>query len=375
MLKRCVGALLTALLLLPSLSGCGGQVRSATVQNDTVEFSLSAQGILVRDETLLTEAKGYFQVLAEDGAPVEAGAVLALAYEDAETLEQAQRMTALRQEMEETAAAMLPGTGDAAAAARELAADVARHNTARLRGDALRLRSRLLFDGYASLSAELEALRAEYEALESANISPARELTAGGSGRFVAATDGLETWNATAFEALTVSSLQSFLKRSAAPDSGSYGKLVTGNRFTLALLVEDTAADSLRAGAVVRPDLSQYRAGKPECTVQYISAPENGLRAVVLAGESDEPALLTLRWVRCPLVLSAVSGLRVPAEAIFTRADGSSCVYLEADGKAISSNVCPFCVTESFALCEGELLHPGSTVLYGSGLYDGKRVG
>ena len=153
-----------AVLLLATLLGClailayqslSAEEHSVVATLSTWRQSVEISGLIVRQETVLSSHSLYTSVTAPNGRRAAAGDTLGLAYSSRSDLDRARRMEdlavhiALAEEVlsgaeEHTAAERAE---DARSAVLSLSADIARHDTSAMRGDALRVRSFLFEDG------------------------------------------------------------------------------------------------------------------------------------------------------------------------------------------------------------------------------------
>ena len=324
----------TLTLLIIALLGYGGlfiharlhPARQTVVATDyTYQDSVEVTGILVRSESLLSDARPSSLVTARSGKRVAAGEVLGISYESAEDMERHRRMDSLRQEIalgvqalggaekERTTAERL---NDTRSAVLSLSECVARHEVADLRYDALRLRSLIFDNGVLLTREEIAEAKAELAALEAQPDGGSRELVSPASGIFTPLLDGCESISPAVLENLSVKSLRTLMAGHPKLDKRCYGKLITDYKWYCAVLLQSNDCASLRKGERVALDLSAKRAGLCPMTVETVSAESEGVCAVLLSSDTQLSETLELRTVSCPLVLRSVTGVRLPASAL-----------------------------------------------------------
>lgn len=358
-------------------------MEAVAVESGTHEETVDITGLILRAETVLKGSRPYYSITAAHGKRVAAGDELGLAYDSEAALLRAERIESLRREIAladavlETVSQEKTGAEraeDARSAVLSLSADIARHETATLLADALRLRSQI-FDGGAEITrSERDDLRAELRLLLQEEGGGTEALTAPESGVFTPLLDGCEKFTPSMLENLDVTLLRSLMARQPSVDSRSYGKLVTSHTWHVAALMSEAEAAQLRAGDELKLDLSRYRSGKPRFTVLGISEAQDGQRAVTLSCSTSLADTLALRTVTAPLITSTVSGLRIPPESI--RRDGSaSYVYYVSGSVMRRADITVKWSNEEKALVDCPQLYRGAQVLVGGrNLYDGKPL-
>ena len=324
----------TLVLLIIALLGYGGifvytrlhPPRQTVVAADyTYQDTVEATGILVRSESLLSDARPYSLVTARSGRRVAAGEVLGISYESAEDMERHRRMDSLQQEIA-LAVQALSGAEqqsdtaervkDTRSAVLSLSETIARHDMSALRYDALHLRSLIFEKGILLSREEIARLRSELASLEEEPDGGSRELISPASGVFTPLLDGCESISPAVLENLSVKSLRTLMAGHPKLDKRCYGKLITDYKWYCAVLLQSNDCASLRKGERVALDLSAKRAGLCPMTVETVSAESEGVCAVLLSSDTQLSETLELRTVSCPLVLRSVTGVRLPASAL-----------------------------------------------------------
>ena len=367
-------------------------LRDTTVTAEAVAADVTlgglANGIVIREETVLTSAEKYIDVTARDGAKVAAGAPLATAMRSEAGLQRANRMHELELEISRVSAALeeLDSAADLTtrdealrSAVSVLAVSVARHELSGLDGSTLNLRS-LLFSPDASgvSEAELRSLRRELESLRSSSSSDAEALTAACSGIFTTLVDGYEGLTPADLEGLTPETLSALTDAAADKPAGAYGKLVTSYRWYFAALMSEDDAARLTVGRTATLNFGRYYGTDIYARVLSISAPEDGSVAVVFRCDTALADTLAMRRVPANVVFEAYSGIRVPVKAVHSDpASGEAWVWTVTAMQLVRRPVEVLYTDEDFAIvadsAEADALRSGNTVVVsGRDLYEGK---
>ena len=356
-------------------------LEAVRAENSWYEESMDLTGLIIRSESVLKGSRPYYSITAAHGKRVAAGDELGLAYDSEAALLRAERIKNLRRELD-LATSVLESISqeksgaeraeDARSAVLSLSADIARHDTASLLANALQLRSLIFDNGESITREERDHLKEELLTLLQSEGGGTETLLSPESGVFTPMLDGCEKLTPSMLENLNVTLLQTLMARPSSVDGRSYGKLVTDQSWYVAALMAEEQAARLQPGDELRLDLSRYRAGKPLVTVLSISEALEGQTAVTLSCSVSLRDTLSLRTVNCPLIISTVSGLRIPAAAVRHDSSGTH-VYMAAGNVIRRCAVTLHWSDGEEALVEGEALHHGSQVLVGGrNLYDGK---
>ena len=367
-------------------------LRDTTVTAPAVAADLTlgglANGIVIREETVLTSGERYIDVTARDGAKVAAGAALATAMKSETGLERANRMHELELEISRVSAALneLDSAADLTTrdealrtAVSALTASVARHELGGLDSSALNLRSLLFSPDVSGVSkAQLRSLERELDSLRSSSSSDAAVLTAQCSGTFSTLVDGYESLCAADLEGLTPSGLQALMDRPGDVPAGAFGKLVTSYRWLFAAVMSASDAENLKLGRTATLNFGRYYGTDIYARVLSISEPEDGNVAVVFRCDTALADTLAMRCVPANVIFAAYSGIRVPAQAVQSDpASGEAWVWtvtaMQLEKKAVEI----LYIDDDLALLAissaADALRDGNTVVVsGQDLYEGK---
>ncbi len=369
---------LTTILLIIALLGYGGiyinsqlhparrtMIATAYTYRDSVEST----GILVRSESLLSDARPYSLVTAQSGKRVAAGEILGVSYESAADRDRHRRIESLRKvialaqqalggsEQDKTAAERLAETGSAVLS---LSGCIARHDVEEIRYHALRLRSLVFEDGALLTREEIARLKSELAMLEAVEDGGSHELISPASGVFTPLLDGCESISPAVLDNLSVNSLRTLMAGHPSVDKRCYGKLVTDYKWYYAALIRSSDCENITEGAKLRLDLSAWRARLCPVTVESISGETDGMRAVLLSSDTALAETLELRTLSCPLVFRSISGVRISSDALIENPGGGWYVLVDIGISERRENV--------------EILHQESDWVLVKGIQEGATV-
>jgi hypothetical protein len=337
-----VGVLLyLGVYLLRSMNN--GYVTAEAVYVDLQE-SGQAQGIIIREETVLFSSQPYVDILAEQGKNVAKGEVIANATDSAASMAEAARIHQLEMQIakaQATSGTAVKADEDTAirAALFDLSAAVARKEMSELYEPEVTLSSLLFRKQDSAVDAEqLAAMKTELNQLRNQISSNTTAITAPAAGLFTTAVDGYEGLTAAMLDELTPESLRALTERREDTE-GYLGKIAVGTQWYFAALVNEKDAKRLSQSSATTLDLGKYASGNVEAVVSHISHPQNGVCAVVFKCRTALADTLSLRELNAEIVYGQVSGLRVPVRAVHVDENGQTFVYvmssLQIEEKAV----------------------------------------
>lgn len=300
---------------------------TAPVEAVSITDSVQADGIAVRDETLLSSDKPYVSIRAEDGKAVASGAVIALAMSSQDALDRMNHISELELEIS-SLQTVLSGSGsgsrsaDAAAKETDIRAAVLSLSGSVARGDLTGAASAsmdlgtLVFqqDSSQASQEQLQSLQTELAGLQTGSADTV-SITAQSAGVFSRSTDGYEALSSASVENLTVTKLDSmFSARQETPD-GVFGKLVTSVKWYFAAKIDAEHAALLTPGKSAKLQFPRYYSGNIAVKVVSVSAAENGQCAVVFSSQRALADTLSMRRAAAQIVFSETDGLKVPLKA------------------------------------------------------------
>ena len=299
----------------------------------TANDSVEADGMLARQEQVLTAEGGIVEVTRSEGEKVGVGQTVALVYRDSQAQADQAELDALEQEIRVLESAVTDaGNLESAARLDEdiLQAVVALRSSAAL-GDfndleeqVRTVKSSVLKRGYtygdgvtsADLSARLQELRSSFAALSQKNSAATTRVKAGRSGVFSSLVDGYESvLTPDSVFQLTPSSLRELMAGSGTA-GGGVGKLITSSRwYFVATLSEDVTA-RLREGGTAKLRFTGDFSQAVDMRVDRIGPAEDGKSVVVFSSDRYLARTTLLRRQTAELIFDSWSGLRVPKEAV-----------------------------------------------------------
>jgi len=304
------------------------QIRTVDVLEVTVEEKLSARGVFVREQLVVTagERSGTAEYLVQDGDKVSKGQKLAVlfegdaarqAYSEADELEE-------RLEAVEYAYSMITSGVDSQKMDQLIFDDIASITEKLAQGDAARVGSdysalQQLVVSRGATEADKEAFEAQISQLEQELSAYQKQysgasssLRAPDSGYFAGDLDGYETvLTPDVLDSITPQQLQALQPEKQT----GVGSITTGFRWYYAVVLDKVRADMLQQ----RTSLEVYF---PELSTQSLEMQVNRLETVgeqtilVLESTRMDPMFLTAREQDIDIVVGRHSGLKVPSQAL-----------------------------------------------------------
>ena len=359
--------------------------RTVQALNTTLRDSVHIRGMVVRQEEVLNSAYNTVYITAEDGKRVSGGDAVAEAFDSEAGLRRAvrigelsQRISSLEAQQNRYAAEdlqqMEKEIEDACAILRSAAL---RRSLDTLEDASLSLQS-LTFTAFGDtmeVAARLQAYQKERSELQRQGSDRSAVITSPRSGLFSSVVDGWEDLTSADLKEIGPKELRDLLQERREPGETALCKLVYGNRWYYAALMEDEAAQRLRRNDTASVRFGRYYGQELSMTVESISTEENGYRVVVLSCNTNLADVLNMRQQEAELIFSQESGLRIPRQALRVREDGSTFVYVQTGLRAEARDVELLHDFGDYYMVRGENLRAGDEVIVsGKGLFDGKVV-
>ncbi|MDR0446295.1 MAG: hypothetical protein LBH17_04585 [Oscillospiraceae bacterium] len=349
--------LITGLLFAAFTLYCGLNVyrslenpfRTAPAVALTLSETASARGFIVREEELLPGDFSFASPRLDDGEKAARGQLVAELYSIADTAgTDAYSGYAASERIEELETRIKKLHAAAAASPEELArrtenaVTTLAYLTARRDLTAaaeLAIEAESLVTGASgNIGAESEAaaLEAELDALQIRH-SGATPVYAPVSGVFARSVDGFEGITPSGIANLTPDELEALF---AFPEGQpGAGRLITGTRWYLALVM-----DSASAAALIEPDSVTVRLTTPvraEFTmrVEDVGRGSGDRRVVTLSCDYGMRDILNVRATDAEIVYGEISGLRVPRDAVRLEPPGDESGESGANGNGTDGNL------------------------------------
>ncbi len=360
--------------------------RTVQALSTTLRDSTRIRGIIARQEEVLYSVYNTVYITAEEGKRVSGGYAVAEAFDSEEGLQRAMRIGELNKRIAslEAQQSRWSAAEDLQQLDKTIEDDCALLRSAALRRSfetleetALSLQS-LTFTAFgdtAEVAARLREYRQELSELQQRASSRSAIVTSPRSGLFSSQVDGWEDLNADALDSIGAEALAELMKEERKADDTALCKLVYGNSWYYAALVEDREAQRLRPGSTAEVRFGRYYGQELKMTVEWISTEENGYRAVLFSCSTNMADVLSMRLQEAELVFSQESGLRIPRQALRVSEDGTAFVYVQTGLRAEAKTVELVRDFGDYYVVRGENLRAGDEVIVsGKGLYDGKVV-
>lgn len=299
------------------------------VLNDATEIT----GVVVREEQELSGGSGIMDVLPDEGERVAAGETVAVLYQSQEALDRKKQLQALELELEQLEYALSSGgnLNDAAKLEQQiissiltLRANMARGDLSSLESDTLTLRTQVLqrdfaysasVDSASVLTDSIAEREQQIEVLKDQVSTATTSIRAPRSGLFSGQSDGLETVLTPAMLE-TVSASELAALPAGAESEEAVGKLITGDKWYFAAVVDSATAKRLRAGDTVTVAFSRDYTGEAAMTVDRIGPEEKDGCVLVLSADRGLKEITLLREQTVDLIFRHYAGIRVPKSAL-----------------------------------------------------------
>ena len=300
----------------------------------TVSDSAAADGLLVRQEQVLTAKEGIRDVIRGEGEKVGVGQTVALVYRDS----QAQADQAELEELETNIQLLehaVTQAADVDSAARldedilqamvSLRASAAQGDFGDLQEQVLEVKSSVLKRGYtygdgvtaADLSARLRELKAGREALSRQTSAATTRVTVKQAGTFSNQVDGYESLlTPEQARSLTPAALERLMDEPPASDREALGKLILGSRWYFVTNLPVETAQRLSSETPARLRFTGEFDQEVDMAVEHISQAEGERVTVVFSTDRYLGQTTLLRRQTAELVFEDFTGLRVPKEAV-----------------------------------------------------------
>lgn len=309
--------------------GMTDPLTTAVAYSYTVNDSVEAEALIVRQEQVLAAGVGIADVSPGEGERVGAGQTVAVLYRDSQALERREQIEALMLEAELLQYATTqtePGSGtaelegDVVRAAVALRADSAAGDFGRLEDQVLNLKRAVLKRDYtygkSAETSRMSEISAQLRDLQSRSAQDTSRVRAMVEGTFSAQVDGYEDVTPAAAARLTPLDLDALLDRGVQNDEGALGKIITANRWHLAVNLPEEAAERLSLGKTTIIRFSGDFSRDVDMRVDVIGKPQDGRCTVVLSTDRYLAATTLLRRQTVEVIFESDQGLRVPKDAV-----------------------------------------------------------
>lgn len=312
------------------VQGLTDDITTAVAYTYTVNDSVEADGLLVRQEQLLPGYNGIVNVIPGEGERVGAGQTVAVIYRDSDALAREDEIQALALEADLLQYAMAQPTLTGGAgqledqvfrAAVDLRTSTSAGDFGRLEDQVLELKRAVLRRDYAygqgADTGRLAQLNDCLRQLRSRSAMDTSRVLAQQAGVYSALVDGYEgRITPEGALVLTPSMLDSLLRQEAPAQEDSLGKLITANRWYAVVALPEARAQKLARGNTLLVGFSGDFERIVEMRIDHISKVEDGRCAVTLSTDRFLSDTTLLRTQTLEIIFDRQEGLRVPKAAV-----------------------------------------------------------
>lgn len=377
----------------------------------TLNDSIQTDGLIIRQEQVLTGSGGIVDVTRGEGEKVGINQTVALIYRDDQARQAQEQQDALRLEITQLQYAM--GQGEDISSAAKLNDDIlnamvslrtasSQRDYSDLENQVLEVKGNVLRREYTysdaltteSLSARLQELQNQYQTLRNQSYSAITQITAPSSGTFSTLVDGYEGLiNPESAMNLTPQALEDLLSQNPAGDSAAVGKLISSDTWYFAAVVTQEEGERLEQAGKLTLRFAGDFTQQVSMTVEQVNQDGQGQAVVVLSTDRYLEQTTLLRRETAELIFNSRTGLRVPKSALRmvtststdeetgeTTETNTLGVYVVTAGRAEFKPVTILTEGEDFYVVQSvredrKALRAGDEVIVqATGLYDGQLL-
>ncbi|MBR1749636.1 MAG: hypothetical protein IJ740_01960 [Ruminococcus sp.] len=309
----------------------------------TYNDNITAHGVFVRDETVISYSGGVLEYKYKDASKVSVGSVIANVYESEEDILNVEKQEQLRSRIELLESAANSGSTEyiqPESLRTQIDAKYKLLISASIDNDfqtvnkyeneisAMISTYDLVTDPSKSYKKVIKSLNKELKSLEKSSNKPAEQIDSPQTGYFVSYADGYETTlTKKKCENLTKDQIEDIVNGtdSVAVPPNSAGKILKDYSCKIVMVVDND--ERLTAGMDLNARLSSSK-DLYKVTVDSLKDAGDGQSIVILSCDSLDAALVSERVQRVELVFEEYTGLKVPREAIHFNSDKEKGVYV-----------------------------------------------
>lgn len=299
------------------------------VYDYTSENAVTVSGYVVRQEEVLTGGGGDLVYFSRgEGEKVSRGGTVALVYQSAQALQDANTLRSLEEQLEQLtyARSLASGASTSARLDEEVVSSLIAFRGAMASGSlsdagepGSNLRSAILkrsfaYSGTETLDAAIASLQEQIAALTASAGAGTTAITAPAAGLFSSLVDGYES-------VLLPENLEDMTPadyRAIAPQavSNACGKMIYGSEWSFVTLMRTADMGKMAVGDTVSLRFQNGLNRDLPMTVSAISGEEGGQKVVVLSSENYLGLTTLLRHQNAQIIFNSYTGLRVPRSAV-----------------------------------------------------------
>lgn len=307
---------------------------STYVYSYTLNDSIQTDGLIIREEQVLSGGQGIVDVTRGEGEQVGINQTVALIYRDDQARQSQEQQEALRLEITQLQYAL--GQGEDVSSAAKLNDDIlnamvslrvasTQQDFSDLEDQVLEVKGKVLRREYTysdelttdSLSARLQELQTQYQTLINQSYSAITQVTAPVSGTFSTLVDGYEGLiNLESAMNLTPQALTDLMNQTPTGDSTAVGKLIFSNRWYFAAVVTQEEGERLEQAGTLTLRFAGDFTKEVSMTVEKVNQDDQGQAVVILSSDRYLEQTTLLRRETAELIFNSRTGLRVPKSAL-----------------------------------------------------------
>lgn len=307
---------------------------STYVYSYTLNDSIQTDGLIIRQEQVLSGGQGIVDVTRGEGEQVGINQTVALIYRDDQARQSQEQQEALRLEITQLQYAL--GQGEDVSSAAKLNDDIlnamvslrvasTQQDFSDLEDQVLEVKGKVLRREYTysdelstdSLATRLQELQTQYQTLINQSYSAITQVTAPVSGTFSTLVDGYEGLiNLESAMNLTPQALTDLMNQTPTGDSTAVGKLISSNRWYFAAVVTQEEGERLEQAGTLTLRFAGDFTKEVSMTVEKVNQDEQGQAVVILSSDRYLEQTTLLRRETAELIFNSRTGLRVPKSAL-----------------------------------------------------------
>jgi hypothetical protein len=307
---------------------------STYVYSYTLNDSIQTDGLIIREEQVLSGGQGIVDVTRGEGEQVGINQTVALIYRDDQARQSQEQQEALRLEITQLQYAL--GQGEDVSSAAKLNDDIlnamvslrvasTQQDFSDLEDQVLEVKGKVLRREYTysdelstdSLATRLQELQTQYQTLINQSYSAITQVTAPVSGTFSTLVDGYEGLiNLESAMNLTPQALTDLMNQTPTGDSTAVGKLISSNRWYFAAVVTQEEGERLEQAGSLTLRFAGDFTKEVSMTVEKVNQDEQGQAVVILSSDRYLEQTTLLRRETAELIFNSRTGLRVPKNAL-----------------------------------------------------------
>lgn len=384
---------------------------STYVYSYTLNDSIQTDGLITRQEQVLSGGQGIVDVTRGEGEQVGINQTVALIYRDDQARQSQEQQEALRLEITQLQYAL--GQGEDVSSAAKLNDDIlnamvslrvasTQQDFSDLEDQVLEVKGKVLRREYTysdelstdSLATRLQELQTQYQTLINQSYSAITQVTAPVSGTFSTLVDGYEGLiNLESAINLTPQALTDLMNQTPTGDSTAVGKLISSNRWYFAAVVTQEEGERLEQAGSLTLRFAGDFTKEVSMTVEKVNQDDQGQAVVILSSDRYLEQTTLLRRETAELIFNSRTGLRVPKNALRmvtttsedeetgeTTETNTLGVYVVTAGRAefkpvtILTEGDDFYVVQSVRTDKKALRAGDEVIVEATGLYDGQLL-